>query len=259
MSEAAASQASHDYRIRLDNFEGPLDLLLQLIEARELDITEVSLAAVTDQYLEYIKSLEPFDLEIASDFAAVAARLLEIKAKTLLPPPKPEADEGEGEESDPESELIRRLLAYRQFKEAAQLLKEKGEASSLLFTRLPDDAAELAREIDLGTVSLAALLEALAAVLEQAEDETAAAIELTPEQLSIEECMRRIVWGVRRAGDRLRFHELFRAPVTRLEVVVTFLALLELLRRRRVAVEQRDPSQPIEIVWRGEGHEPVTG
>ena len=230
--------------VRLSNFEGPLDLLLQLIEREELEITEVSLAAVTEQYLEHVRAMRELDLEGASEFALVAARLLDLKARSLLPARSEPEDVAE---EDPAADLVRRLLEYRQFKRAADLLRQRGEREGLRFPRFPDDLVTLAAEVELEGLDLADLLRAVEGVLARTpEVETTWAIR--PETLTVGECMRRLVWTLRQAGGRTTFPALFRRGSDRLEIVVTFLALLELLRRRRVRVRQSEPFADIEIM-----------
>ncbi|MFO7245827.1 MAG: segregation/condensation protein A [Thermaerobacter sp.] len=235
--------------IRLHNFEGPLDLLLHLIEERQLEITEVSLVEVTDQYLAYVEAMRPFDLDIASEFLVVASRLLDLKARTLLPPPRPEPEEEEA--ADPGQELVRRLLEYRQFRQAAQLLKARGELEELRFPRTPEDLAALAEQIEVAPAALAELLAAMERVLAQAPETEAPELEMEAERLTVAEAMRQIVARLRERGGSTRFEALFPPGSGRLRIVVTFLALLELLRRRRVTVRQEVPFGPIEIAWAG--------
>lgn len=232
--------------IRLDNFEGPLDLLLHLLDQQKLEITEVSVAQVTDQYLEYVRAMETLDLDTVSEFAVMASRLLEIKARALLPsPPASEDDEDEG---DPEAELVRRLLEYKQFKQAAELLRRQGEEAGLRFPRIPDDLANLEPQLRLEGLRLQDLLAAMEAVLAQASDEDDASLQLQRESLTVAGSMRRLMSELRREGGRVAFHQLFRRGSSRLEIVVTFLALLELLRRKRVKARQEAPFGPIDII-----------
>lgn len=254
----AGTQSPEDHRvIRLQNFEGPLELLLNLIEERQLEITEVSLVEVTDQYLAYIEAMQPFDLDAASEFLVVASRLLDIKARTLLPPPRPEP--GEEEEADPGEELVRRLLEYRQFRQAAELLRSRGEMEELRFPRTPEDLAALAEQVEIEATALTELLAAMERVLAQAPETEDPEMEVAAERLTVAEAMRQIVWGLRERGGRTRFESLFPPGSGRLRIVVTFLALLELLRRRRVTVHQEAPFAPIEIAWAGEAGGPGEG
>ena len=240
-------QAAAQRLIRLHNFEGPLELLLHLIEERRLEITEVSLSEVTDQYLAYIEAMESFDLDVASEFLVIASKLLEIKARTLLPPAQREQEDED--EEDPRSELVRRLLEYRQFRQAADLLKARGELEALRFPRTPDDLAALAEQIELDGPTLAELLRAMERVLAQAPETDAPELQVAPEGLTVAECMRQILWQLRHQGGRVVFTRLFPPGSGRLRIVVTFLALLELLRRRRVRVHQPVPFGEIEVVW----------
>jgi|SRR5690606_14850708 len=253
----AGPQAAGPHLIRLENFEGPLELLLHLIEERELEITEVSLLEVTDQYLAFIEAMRPFDLDAASEFLVIASRLLDMKARTLLPPPRPEADPEE--DDDPGAELVRRLLEYRQIRRAAELLRARGELEELRVPRTPAEWQELAQQLEIEAPALTELLAAMERILAQAPEADDPELQVATERLTVAEAMRQIVWGLRERGGRARFESLFPPGSGRLRIVVTFLALLELLRRRRVSVEQAEPFGPIEITWAGPAAGPGRG
>lgn len=232
--------------IRLDNFEGPLDLLLHLLDQEKLEISEVSVAQVTDQYLDYVRTMEELDLDMVSEFAVLAAKLLEIKAKYLLPNRSEEETPAE-EDSDPEAELVQRLMTYRQFKQAAEFLRTRGEEAGRQFPRFPEDLPQVAAELELDGLSLSTLLEAMERVLKSAEEEEAATLYMQRETLTVAESMRKIITSLRRNGGRIFFRQMFPVGSTRLDIVVTFLALLELLRRRRVGARQATLCDDIEI------------
>ncbi len=219
------------YRVVLPVFEGPLDLLLHLIEERKLDITKVSLAMVTDQYVDHISRLEKLEAEKLADFLAIAAKLLLIKSRMLLPQPPP----SEEEEEDVGDELVRQLIEYRKFKTAAQGLRTREEEGLRAYARLLP-LPELERTFRLEGVTLDNLVETVRqAMLAQA---TSSADELvTPLHISLPE---KIAQLERLAIEyrQFSFNDLLAQAGSRMEIVVTFLALLQLMKRRKVTVEQ---------------------
>ncbi len=230
------------YTVRLPVYEGPLDLLLELIERAELDITKVALAQVTDQYLSYLRQLVTKDPADLASFLVVAARLLQIKSEALLPRP-PEREPGE---EDPGDALARQLLLYKRFKEAALGLAARSDAGwHTYLRRSPPPRAE--PHLDLGNVRLAdlrwALLQAMAA--------TAAGRDLTesvtPPKVQIRQKIRAIFDALRRQG-RLTFRSLIGKAGSRLDIVVSFLAVLELVKQRQVQAKQEELFGDIEIV-----------
>ncbi len=242
------------YQVKLEMFEGPLDLLLHLIREHQLDILDIPMATITDEYLRYLSLMQELDLDVAGEFLLMAATLIHIKSKMLLPPE--EAAEGEeAEEEDPRAELVDRLLEYKKFKEAAQTLGVLEAEQSLLHPR-GAPAIELTVEGPL-TVSLFELMRAFRDVLRRADVPTP--LEITPEELNVGQ---RIVHLLDRlaAESPLEFTNLFAGSTRRAEIIVTFLALLELLRRRLATARQAEPMGPIMIypsVERVEESEPV--
>lgn len=226
------------YKVRLDVFEGPLDLLLYLVRRDEVDIYDIEIGRITKQYLEYLGEMESIDVEVGGEFIVMAANLLYIKSRTLLPADlqRPEEDEAEGE--DPRWELIRQLIEYKKFKEAAGDLRGRDELAAKLFGRTPSapvedgPAALLAGEV--GTLDLIA---AFQRVLDRIEKRKGAEREIEVDRFTVSEKIE-FVLKVLPAEEPLRFEELFAGQTTRGEVVATFLALLELVRLRHVAVEQ---------------------
>lgn len=225
---------AEQYCIRLPVFEGPVDLLLRLIEERQLAITAVSLAAVADQYLEHVRSLEQRDAAELAAFVEVAARLLLIKSRSILPGAPSEAAE---EEEDVAAALVRRLEEYRRFRQAAEWLAERREAGSVLYTReptLPDDPVLIPRPC-----SPARLVAALERVLAIAEDPVAdAGGMVSPVAYSLPQKIRLVLRRLWNDGV-VAFADLIRGVQDRREVVVTFLAVLELVRRRRANATQQ--------------------
>ena len=217
------------YLVRLTSFEGPLDLLLQLIERRELDITTISLAAVTDQYLEYISEMADVRPDVLTDFLVVAARLILIKSQALLPRPPVVV----AEEIETGQDLVRQLQEYRRFKEVASLLKERDERGLHSYIRLATTG--ITPRLQLEGVVLDDLAEAMRRVLTALPEEPPEA-EIVRRQYSIGEKIALIEAAL--AGGAVSFLRLLSGVSTRVEAIVTFLALLELIKLGRVAVQQ---------------------
>jgi segregation and condensation protein A len=229
------------YQVKLEMFEGPLDLLLHLIREHQLNILDIPMATITDEYLRYLTLMQELDLDVAGEFLLMAATLIHIKSKMLLPPE--EAAEGEeAEEEDPRAELVDRLLEYKKFKEAAQTLGLL-ESEQALLHRRGAPAIELTVEGPL-SVSLFELMRAFRDVLRRAD--VPALLEITAEELNVGQ---RIVLLLDRlaAESPLEFVGLFAGSTRRAEIIVTFLALLELLRRRLATTRQAEPMGPIMI------------
>lgn len=222
------------YQVKLPLFEGPLDLLLHLIERQELDITKISLAQVTDQYLEYISRLEKLHLEILADFLVVAAKLLLIKSQVLLP--RPEAQPPDVDEEDPGEALARQLREYKQFKTVAQYLKDRTASGARTFVRIAPPP-KLPRQVDLSDVALDDLLAAWRqTLLAQPKDETLPASATEP-IITIGDRM--ALLRRRLARERsITFSNLLAEAHSRLEVIVTFIALLEMFRSREITLRQ---------------------
>ncbi len=220
------------------SFEGPLDLLLHLIQKHELDILDLPIAFVVERYLEYLTMLERLDLDIASEYLVMAATLAHIKSKMLLPPdPSASDDEDEsGEEIDPRAELIRRLLEYQKYKDAAAQLLARGVAGRDVFTR-GMEAPEASGPAPLASIELFKLLDAFQGVLTRRKVELA--FEITAEGVSIQERMSFLTERMR-GRRRCTFDELFDDVRTVYDVVVTFLAILEMAKRRLARIYQAD-------------------
>jgi segregation and condensation protein A len=236
--------------VKLEKFEGPLDLLLHLIKRDEIDIYDIPIAHITQQFLHYLEIMRLLDLDISGEFLVMAATLMRIKARMLLPVPPPGEEDEEG---DPRDELVQRLLEYRQFKEAAGTLREREEKRRLLFERGMTPEEEDAGPLPLAPVNLFALLDALDRVLARLPERNV--LEMSGEAYDIEDKMALLVTRARRAG-RLSFTLLLEECKSRLEVIVTFLALLELLKMGRLTAEQTGPFGDI---WVEPAAEPVGG
>lgn len=225
--------STSDYKVRLEVFEGPLDLLLALIRRQELEITAVSLAAVTDQYLGYLDQLQEVDPGALASFLEVAAQLLLIKSRSLLP--RPQAGESQEEEEDPGELLAQRLREYARFRAAAQALQERSERGLRAYVRVAPPPV-LPRHVDLGDVSLEDLLIAVREAL-QAQPMPPLSEVVEPIRVTIGErieVIRRNLAG----AQRIPFRRLLADCSSRIQVIVTFLALLELIKQRQVVVSQ---------------------
>jgi segregation and condensation protein A len=240
------------YQVKLDVFEGPLDLLLYLVRRDEVDIYDIEIGRITRQYLEYLEAMESIDVEIGGDFIVMAANLLFLKSRTLLPVDLQGPVEEEGEDEDPRWELIRQLIEYKKFKEAAGDLRDREELAARLFGRSPsapspDGGATLLA----GEVGALDLIAAFQRVLARLEKQKGAEREIEADRFTVSEKIE-FVLNVLPPSEPLRFEELFAGQHTRGEVVATFLALLELVRLRHVLVEQSDAFGEIMLRRRGE-------
>jgi segregation and condensation protein A len=228
-------------RVQLEIFEGPLDLLLHLIKKNEVSISDIPIAVITEQYLATLEMMESLNLDVAGEFLVMAATLVHIKSRMLLPLADNEDDEEEG--TDPRAELVRRLLEYQRFKDAADQLERRDVLSRDVFAR----AAASAEEIDppaFREVSVFELLTALRRVMERLPKD--AVHEVSLEKITVREKMTLLLDILRAQGHTL-FESLFAGVKTRMEVVVTFLAMLELVKARVIRVFQEEMSGPIQI------------
>ena len=228
-------------RVQLEIFEGPLDLLLHLIKKNELSIADIPIATITEQYLSTLELMQGLNLDVAGEFLVMAATLIHIKSRMLLPPG--ENEDEEEEEGDPREELIRRLLEYQRFKEAAEELERRELLSRDVFVRR-SEAPEEAETVGFESLSLFDLLSALRHVLERFPEERIH--EVTLDTISVREKMSFLLDELRRRG-KVIFQSLFETATSRLEVVVTFLAMLELVKIRAIRVWQEERIGPVVI------------
>ena len=227
--------------VQLEFFEGPLDLLLHLIKKNEVSITDIPIAAITEQYLATLELIQTLSLDVAGEFLVMAATLIHIKSRMLLPPD--ESDVEEDEEGDPRDELVRRLLEYQRFKEAAGELERRDILKRDVFVRSPE-APEETETVGFESVSLFDLISALRTVLDRLPKDSVHQVVL--ETVSMREKMSLLLDDLHRRG-KVIFQDLFAGAVSRLEVVVTFLAMLELVKIRAVKIWQEEPAGPIVI------------
>ncbi len=218
--------------VKLERFEGPLDLLLHLIKRDEIDIYDIPIARITQQYLAYLELMRALDLEVAGDFLVMAATLMRIKAKMLLPLPAAGEEEEEG---DPREELVQRLIEYRQFKEAAGTLKLREGERRMLYERGMVPGEDEAGPLPLAAVTLFDLLDALNRVMARVPEPTA--YEVETEAYDVEDKISLIARTVAERGS-VSFEELLRACLARAEMIVTFIALLELVKMGQVGIVQ---------------------
>jgi segregation and condensation protein A len=244
----SAEPGSTGYRIALPDFEGPLDLLLHLIKRSEVNIYDIPIALITQQYLDTINLMQTLDLDIAGEFLVMAATLIHIKSKMLLPRPETAASV-EGDEEDPRDALVRRLLEHQKFKEAAGLLHEREQLRAAQWQRPDDRVASIAGddyEPEL-EVDLFSLLSAFQAVVQRAQSKPS--VVLPPEEIPVEKRIEQLL-------DRLSeteacgFEDLFADVRDKPGLIVTFLALLEMIRLKLVRVFQSGSFGPIRVYKR---------
>ena len=224
------------YNVHLDKFDGPMDLLLHLIRKNELDICDIPIAVITRQYLDYIKLMKDLNLEVAGDFLVMAATLLQIKSRMLLPQDEPEA--GEEEIGDPREELIRRLMEYQQYKEAGMVIGARALLGREVFVRTYTEPELIAAQNVEGPleVSLFDLVDAFRVLLTHIPAEHFHDVDAA-ETFSIADCINEIL-SLLQERSTVQFDELVRDEFTRERVIVTFLALLELCRLKMIRIFQ---------------------
>ena len=233
-----------DYKVRLEIFEGPLDLLLYLIKRDEIDIYDISLERITRQYLEYLQAFKELKIDVAGEFVAMAANLIYLKSRSLLPVDQQPPEENV-EEHDPRWDLIRQLIEYKKFKEAAADLNVRALERAGMFARHGAVGPTSEPALRLEEVGIFQLINAFQNAMKRVEAREAVQ-EIFGEHFTVSEKIDMILERVANGGS-LRFSELFSAIASRVEVVVTFLALLELIRLQQVRTLQRDFFDEIEI------------
>jgi segregation and condensation protein A len=249
------------FRVALPNFEGPLDLLLHLIKEHKLDIFDIPIALITRKYVEYIDRMRALDLDIAGEFLVMAATLANIKSRLLLPRQEQAAAAAEvetvEEQSDPRAELVRRLLEYQKYKEAAETLGRQDILHRDVFTRnvpvekvpIPED------EVGLVEISVYKLIEALDRVLQTAAPKLQH--QVVREKVSLSEAIQAIVARLR-AEPQLSFNSLFEGAKTRSEIIITFLAMLEMVKRKLIRVYQEQDLGDIILSPKGDALDNLT-
>ena len=228
------------YKVSLKDFEGPLDLLLTLIGKAKIDIKDIFVSEITEQYLGYMDQLSELDMDSASEFIAMAATLLEIKSRSMLPKPQPAA---EGEET-PEEELVRRLEEYKAIKEACGRMQALEAAARAMLTKLPEEYPLTGLSLDGLTNAIRALLERV----EREQEQSGKSVErrIRRDDFNVAACVYRIQKRLRRGP--VAFFDLFSPNPSRGEIISVFLALLELVRLSRAAVYQQELFSDIVIM-----------
>lgn len=241
------------YQVKLPVFEGPMDLLLHLIEKNEVEISNIPIAIITQQYLDYLGLAEELDLELTSEFLLMACTLLSIKARMLLP--KPARVLEEGEELDPRQELVDKLLEYKHYKEKAEVFKEMESRQSRVFTRDIDEV-KLLKEFPpanpLGAVSLSDLFTAYNQVILRWEKKQEV-VSITRVQVTIQDKIEQIHERLKNQPAGLSFLGILTEAASKEEVITTFLALLEMCRMGTVTVVQNNLFADIKIYLKQEG------
>jgi len=236
-----------EYKVQFEVFEGPLDLLLYLIKKEEVDIYEVNLTKLATQFIEYIDTMRLLDLEIAGEFVVMASTLMYIKSRELLPVDQQAQVEGEEEGEDPRWELIRQLVEYKKFKDAAAQLQGLEERQEHIFPRVPGKLEfEAPATPTRPEVSIFDLLNAVNTVLKRFEKREGATREIYEDKWTVSEKIEFILKAITERGA-VKFSELFEGAASRPEVVCTFLALLELIRLKQLACIQPEHFDEIEI------------
>jgi segregation and condensation protein A len=235
---------SQEYKVKLEVFEGPLDLLLFLIKRDEIDIYDIPIEHITKQYLAFMDLFKMLDLDIAGEFVVMAANLIYIKSRALLPVSVQPPDE-ETEEEDPRWELVKQLLEYKKFKEAAAHLGVREAERQGIFSRVASEPEQPERP--LGEVSVFDLINAFNKVLKRIESKQENLAEIFEENYSVADKIDLILKITTGSETALKFTELFSSAASRAEIVVTFLALLELIRLKQLRCVQPEPFAEIEI------------
>lgn len=242
------------YEVKVDAFEGPLDLLLHLIHRLEIDIYDIPVSQITTQYMEHIRAMQVLELNEASEYLVMAATLLAIKSKTLLPVHEGELDEVdyEYEEQDPRDELVSRLIEYKKYKEAAGTLKKLETDRAVLYSKAPDDLAELhaAEPVDFEANAFD-MLGAFQKMLRRKQLRAPLSTRVARQEISIKQQMGEMVGRLKSLKGKARFSDLFQSN-DRAVLVVSFLSLLELMKRQVIAVEQRTNFTDLSVELRKE-------
>ncbi|MFD1850533.1 segregation/condensation protein A [Oceanobacillus bengalensis] len=238
------------YQVKLDAFEGPLDLLLHLINKYEIDIYDIPMAEITHQYMDYVHTMQRLELNIASEYLVMAASLVAIKSQMLLP--KQEIlDESDEYMEDPRDELMKRLIEYRKFKEAAVKFKEKEMEANQIFTRSPtvfDNLSIEKQPVRKGDVSVYDMLSALGKMFERKSWNQPLDTKISRVEIPIEQRMKDVLETVKASKVGVAFDDLFPYP-SRSHIVITFMALLELMKSKEVDCKQKNNFETLYVYY----------
>ena len=241
-----ADVEADDYKVRLDIFEGPLDLLLYLIKKDEVDIHSISIERITKQYLDYIDTFKMLNIDLASEFIVMAANLMYIKSRTLLPKAEQPPEE-DIEEDDPRWELIRQLIEYKKFKDAAGYLSRKETEQEDYFAHVPEKVAPPVEDADepLPDVNIFDLIRAFQNVLKRFEEANDLG-DIVDDRYTVADKIEYLL-GELKPGGRMKFSSLFAEATSKSEVIVTFLAVLELMKMNQFRISQDHILGDIEV------------
>ena len=226
---------SDKYVVTIDNFDGPLDLLLHLIKEQDIDIYDIKIEDITKQYLDYIRHMKELNLEIASEYLVMASELIEMKSKMLLP--KKREKEDDDYEEDPRELLIERLLAYKRYKEVTSEFKDLELTRKMIFTREPDNLNRYVKEDENSEeLGVADLIDAFNNLLKRKELDRPIATKITKKELSVAEKVNKIK-NILRNKKRINFEEIFEVS-TKEEVIISFLSVLEMVKKDEILLTQ---------------------
>jgi segregation and condensation protein A len=241
------SDSAETCLVKVQAFEGPLDLLLHLIKKHEINIYDIPIALITQQYLQYLNMMKELNLEIVGDYLIIAAELGHIKSKMLLPKPE---DDDEIEEDDPRADLVRRLIEYQRYQEAAEQFSKLETLERDVFTRsYEDDTTDSTNQLLM--VDLWSLIDSLREVFKRRNLNISEGIQFDIETVTLDERIEEVT-SILISNKEMRFEDLFRNNASRLELIITFLAILELMRTRTISAYQEYPFGPIKLAYAGE-------
>lgn len=237
-----------DYKIKIDEFEGPFDLLLHLIKGKDINIFDINIVEVIDQYLNYITIMENLNLDIASDYLIIAAELIEIKSKMLLPT----NDESEVDEEDPRESFINKLLLYKQYKEVTQTLRELEDSRKLMYSKNPSDLTTFLTDKDevvVDELDLNVLLEAISLFIERKDEEKPLQTKITYKEYSVSKRSLEIK-KLLKVNEKIEFSKLFDKK-GKDYIIVTFLSILELAKKSEINIIQDKNFNEIYLTSKG--------
>ncbi|MBM7577474.1 segregation/condensation protein A [Jeotgalibacillus terrae] len=229
-----------EYTVKLDAFEGPLDLLLHLIQGLEIDIYDIPMAEISEQYTLYIRAMSVLELNTASEYLVMAATLMSIKSRMLLPKQEEYWEEDQSFEEDPREELVEKLIEYKKYKKAATELKQKEDERSLHYTKPPEDLSSYSEQVSAGSetnIDLHDLIGAFNKLMRRKKIKKPLSTRIARQEISIETRMSEILQTIRAHAAPRTFSELF--PVAeKPHMVVSFMAVLELVKRQEIHIKQ---------------------
>ena len=226
---------SDKYVVTIDNFDGPIDLLLHLIKEQDIDIYDIKIEDITKQYLDYIRHMKELNLEIASEYLVMASELIEMKSKMLLPKKKEKEDDDY--EEDPRELLIERLLAYKRYKEVTSEFKDLELTRKMVFTREPDNLNRYVKEDENSEeLGVADLIDAFNNLLKRKELDRPIATKITKKELSVTEKVNKIK-NILRNKKKINFEDIFEVS-TKEEVIISFLSVLEMVKKDEILLTQ---------------------